>query len=533
MQPSPEPARPLPSVSPDAPAVTVNPTPQVAALWLRAAVVVLAACLPYLACLGNPWIWDDSILLAQRLAPENTSGWVDIWRQPYWGKIGLPDTYRPLSLSLIYLERLAFGGSEAPREQIDDGVVGTVPTVSELETRGKPLVAAYHVVSLLLHATVSLLVMAVIGRLAGARVGWLCALLFAVHPIHAEAVAMVYGQLELCAALFTLSTIWFYTQARQDKLKPVPFALAILMAFAAACSKESALMLPALLLLVRAVWMSGDGDLASRAGRFKRGLGWDVLFLLPVLAYLLLRHDAMGSLAPNPEATISQHYSLGQRVKAVVVSVGHALRLCSVPSGQTLYYGHLRDSVFGWPVNELIWIVFAMGVLVWLVGRLGGWSALFGALWFALTLLPVANLVPTGVLVAERTLYTPSLGICFLIAAVFSQFTDFRRFALLGLLVASAVMASATVSTWHDEETLWRTTVAAHPRSPMGQMWLGGSMIKRWRKTGIVPGPEELRKAAEAFAIAHELNPELKQAQVGSAYVAHIQRTGQLPPVEK
>ena len=421
----------------------------------------------------------------------------------------------------------------APREQLDGGIVGTAPKVHGAEARGKPPVAAYHVVSLLLHATVSLLVMAVVGRLAGVRVGWLCALLFAVHPIHAEAVAMVYGQLELCAALFTLSAIWFYIQARQDELKPVPFALAILLAFAAACSKESALMLPALLLLVRAVWMSGDGDLASRSRRFKRGLVWDALFLLPVLAYLLLRHDAMGSLAPNPEATISQHYSLGQRIKAVIVSVGHGLRLCSVPSGQTLYYGHLRDSVFGWPVNELIWIVFAMGVLVWLVGRLGGWSALFGVLWFGLTLLPVANLVPTGVLVAERTLYMPSLGICFLLAAVFAQFTDFRRFALLGMVVASAAMAALTVSHWHDEETTWRTTVAAHPRSPMGQMWLGGAMIKRWRETGIVPGPEELRTAAEAFAIALELNPELKQAQVGSAYVAHIQRTGQLPPVEK
>ena len=320
MRPSPEPSPSQSSVSLEAPAVTVNPPPQVAALWVRAAVVVLAACLPYLACLGNPWIWDDSILLAQRLAPENTSGWVDIWRQPYWGKIGLPDTYRPLSLSLIYLERLAFGGSAAPREQLDGGIVGTDPSVHGVEARGKPPVAAYHVVSLLLHATVSLLVMAVVGRLAGVRVGWLCALLFAVHPIHAEAVAMVYGQLELCAALFTLSAIWFYIQARQDELKPVPFALAILLAFAAACSKESALMLPALLLLVRAVWMSGEGDLASRSRRFKRGLVWDALFLLPVLAYLLLRHDARRRTAYVE--TLSKYFDSGARLQACADAMG-------------------------------------------------------------------------------------------------------------------------------------------------------------------------------------------------------------------
>jgi hypothetical protein len=468
----------------------------------RAALVLLAAWLPFLPGLGNPWLWDDALLLGQRLAPEHTAGFADIWRQPYWGQVGPPDTYRPLSLSLIYLERLAFGASVLP----------------------------YHLVSLLLHGGVSLLVMALAGRFAGARVGWLCALLFAVHPIHAEAVAMVYGQLELCAALWVLATLWLYLRARQDGLRPVPFALAVLLAFAAACSKESALMLPALLLLVRAAWMSGDGNLASRARRFVRGLGWDALFLLPVLAYLLLRYDALGGLAPNPEATVTLGYSLGQRVKTVIVSVGHALRLATLPTGQTLYYGHLRDAVFGWPVDELAWIMCAVAALSWLAGRLGRWPTLFGAGWFGLALLPVANLIPTGVLVAERTLYLPSLGVCFLLAALLGPFAAARRLAPAALLLAYAAMVAGVVGHWRDAETAWRTTVAAHPRSPMGQLLLGEAMVRRWQQSGAMPGEDELNAASAAFAEAYRLNPELKQALAGQAIVRQLRQRPAAPP---
>lgn len=473
-------------------------------VWMRAALVVLAAWLPFVTSLGNPWLWDDVLLLAQRLTPEQLTSLADVWRQPYWGHVGPADTYRPLSLSLIYLEQQAFGTSVPP----------------------------YRLVSLLLHGAVSLLVLALIGRLAGARIGWLCAVLFAVHPIHAEAVAMVYGQLELCSALFTLAAIWFYVQARGDGIRPLPFALALVLAFCAACSKESGLMLPALLLLVRAVWLVGDGDLSSRVRRFRQGLGWDALFLLPVLTYLLLRHQALNTLAPNAEATVTMGYTFGERIKTLVVSVGHALRLTTVPSGQTLYYGHLRDAVFGWPVDELVWILCAAAVLVWLGGRLGRGPVLFGAAWFGLLLLPVANIIPTGVLVAERTLYLPSLGLCFLLAALAVRYGDgWRRVAPAALALVYAVLAAVAVSQWRDNETLWRSTVAAHPRSPMGQMLLGGAMITRWQESATVPDAEELRTAADAFAAAYALNPELKQALVGSAFVAEIQRTGRLPTV--
>jgi hypothetical protein len=44
--------------------------------------------------------------------------------------------------------------------------------------------------------------------------------------------------------------------------------------------------------------------------------------------------------------------------------------------------------------------------------------------WFLLALAPVANVVPSGVMVAERTLYMPSAGLCFLGAAALAHLAE-------------------------------------------------------------------------------------------------------------
>jgi protein O-mannosyl-transferase len=463
----------------------------------RGLLVVVAAVVPFARGLTNGLVWDDRVIVNQRLAPAGCGGLDDIWRQPYWGGFGPRDTYRPLSLSLLYLERQAFGEDPAP----------------------------YRAVGLGLHAVVSLLVLAVLGGLAGVRVGLFAALLFAAHPVHAEAVAMAYGQLELLAALFVLAAVGLYAHARRDGVRPWPFALAVACAAAAACSKESALMLPALLMLVRAAWLvdgdDGDTDPAARARRFTRGLGWDLLFLLAVVPYLVLRYRALGSLAPEPEATVTLGYTPALRVKTVVVSIGEAVRLCVLPTGQGLYYGHLRGAVFGRPYAELVWVAAGALIVVWMAGELGRRAALFGAGWVLIALFPVMNVIPTGVLVAERTLYVPSLGACLLAAAWLGRLScGPARAALAALVLSGAATGAVVVGNWRDAETLWRTTVASHPSSPGAHLSLGQALVDRWQTSGAAPSRAELDEAGAEFETAYRLNPGLTAALTGQGVVA-------------
>src|SRR5208282_3099849 len=95
----------------------------------------------------------------------------------------------------------------------------------------------FHLFNLLLHAAVTLLLYLVLRKLLegvqqGATVAWVAALLFAVHPIHTEAVASIVGRFELLAVGFLLAA-WLLHLDDRPVLAVLCFALALL-------SKESA-----------------------------------------------------------------------------------------------------------------------------------------------------------------------------------------------------------------------------------------------------------------------------------------------------
>src|SRR5262245_34230603 len=81
--------------------------------------------------------------------------------------------------------------------------------------RGAPDAGPYLLVNVLLHVLTSLLVWALGRRLGlGAGGSLVAALLFAAHPVHAEAVAWVSGRAELLAALFVLAAWWLHLSPR-------------------------------------------------------------------------------------------------------------------------------------------------------------------------------------------------------------------------------------------------------------------------------------------------------------------------------
>jgi hypothetical protein len=145
----------------------------------HAAVVFVFAVVTFLPALSNGLIGDDSILLEQRLDSAHAPALLSLVQQDYWGDLHESGTYRPLSLAMLFVERQAFGFDPRP----------------------------YRAINLLLHAICSVLVLQLLRRLASARAALAGALLFAVHPIHAEAVMTIYGQADLWCAVFFLGAL--------------------------------------------------------------------------------------------------------------------------------------------------------------------------------------------------------------------------------------------------------------------------------------------------------------------------------------
>ncbi|NIP58804.1 MAG: tetratricopeptide repeat protein [Gemmatimonadetes bacterium] len=124
--------------------------------------------------------------------------------------------------------------------------------------------------------------------------------------------------------------------------------------------------------------------------------------------------------------------------------------------------------------------------------------------WFAVTILPVSNLLfPTGVVLAERTLYLPSVALAFVAAGgvrAARALTPRRRVALgAAAAVFACLLFVRTVArnpAWESTERVVRTLAREHPESQIAIRARARGLVERGR-TGEA---RELFETALAFA---------------------------------
>jgi hypothetical protein len=159
--------------------------------------------------------------------------------------------------------------------------------------------------------------------------------------------------------------------------------------------------------------------------------------------------------------------------------VPHWLRLLFWPAELQADYGP-AEIAEGVQWGFLQWLGLLM-VAAWATG-VGYWRRqrpvlAFALLWIGIALVPVSNvLVPTGVILAERTLLLASAGAALFIGGLMPAQSGSRSpaeawrvwagRAIVALLVALGVWRSSERNpVWHDQETLLRHSVADAPRS--------------------------------------------------------------------
>ena len=149
--------------------------------------VALLATAVYVNSLGNGFAYDDETILQNREVLHNLANVGELVTAEYWPAMFHSALYRPLTL-------LSFA--------VDWAV-----------WKGSPF--GFHLVNVALHAFVAALVALLLLRLFP----WWAALaggaVFAVHPVHTEAVANVVGRGELLVALFALTACLVYVRAVQ------------------------------------------------------------------------------------------------------------------------------------------------------------------------------------------------------------------------------------------------------------------------------------------------------------------------------
>jgi hypothetical protein len=157
-------------------------------LWGWVALVVAVAVASGLAGLGNAFVQDDLVIVVQNPRMQSLASWRELLTMPYWPPPWTEDHWRPItSLALSLQYQLGGGG----------------PTV-------------FRIVSLLLHGGLAGAFLLVGVRFLAPPVAIGAALLFAVHPLNVEAVALAVGQAELLEALLALGTTGWYLHSRHQ-----------------------------------------------------------------------------------------------------------------------------------------------------------------------------------------------------------------------------------------------------------------------------------------------------------------------------
>ena len=449
---------------------------------MRALVIAAVAIATFLPALGNGLLGDDVLLLEQRLEEGRASGTGWFFTESYWGNLHQSGLYRPLSLLLLSVQHSAFGTNPVP----------------------------YRLVNLVLHGICSLLVFALLLRLltcAGAFAG---ALLFAAHPIHAEAVITIYGQQDVLAALFGVASALAITTRPSAGVLSIPVLLGGCFWLLSLLWKEQGILLPLFFPILRMgqqPWALRDLRISAR----------DLAMAVPLCCYLLLRLQALGPEAvPMGAASVAEGYPFWARVNLVLVTVGTYFRLLVLPWGQTTYYGHLRDSLFGVPAIQLLTVVGAVLLLRILQQPLGRRVVLQASALLLLTLLPVSNLLPIGVVVAERCLYLPVAALSVLVGAAYLAWSRIRpgpaAVTLCAIVLGGMMLSARVAARWSTPLNHWETTASDHPRSAGAHARFALLQLYAAAQEPAPPDPAALDRAETAIDQALSINERLPDA---------------------
>ncbi len=432
---------------------------------LVAAVLVLITFAAYAPALANGFAFDDQQVIVQNPFVSVPTWWRHIFSTPAWAFVGAKswaNYYRPFQIfSYWALWRLA-----------------------------GPNPGAYHFFQLVLYAASVWLLYRVSLELIGEEVAAFAgALLWALHPLHVEAVAWAAALPDVGVGFFVLLALLLFLRAERegrafDKrhvIAAVSFGLALFF-------KENALSLPPLFV---AYWFF----LAKPEGWLRR---W--LRLLPYLAAL----GVYGAI----RIAVLGHFSAGTNIWAVSRGV--------VGSALALLGAHLR--LFLWPVTlsplrsfEMAawlrspwpWTALVLLAAAWALRKREPLLAFFIYAWL-IALIPCLDIRQiTTPFAADRYSYLPTIGLSLAVAWLFLARLPRLQVRRLPIQAAAATLAviailwtvsiEAAIPRWRNSQALMQYGLVSDSKAAVPHIYKG--MDLQYRQGDLEGAAREFRTA--------------------------------------
>jgi Flp pilus assembly protein TadD len=419
-------------------------------LTLAALGVVLLTIAAYANSVDNGFVWDDHEQIVMNpyvkanapLAPLFTA---DV-RFAHQGPSLQTKAFRPFQMVTYRFIATAFGNNAS----------------------------AFHATSIAFAALGAIGALLLFWLLTGrVTVAFIAAALFAVHPVHTEAVDWIAALPDLGAGLCILFAFVFFLAAQRTQriATKIWWTLSIAAFLKGLLWKETAIVFPLLVVAYgMTLQMPKPEDMQRRV---THALKLSSPFWLGLLLYLWVRHEVLGALTAG-----ARDWSLS--VVETILTTG---QLFLAYWGKLLFPASLNAYVLLHPVHSvtsLAAIAIVVGIVVIIAGvvlllrraPLAG----FSALWVCILLLPGLNLSALGRnAFAERYLYAASAGFCLLLVLAGDWLASrlpvrYRKASwltatilILGLFTAQTV---ARASDWKDDAALFNETLKQSPDAP-------------------------------------------------------------------
>ncbi|MDR3580391.1 MAG: tetratricopeptide repeat protein [Oryzomonas sp.] len=446
--------------------------------------LVMCAFAVNINTLSNNFVYDDVPQIVNNSWITNVKYIPDIFTHDatHADQMGASNYYRPL-MNLIYMiEYYAFSGL-------------------------KPW--GFHLVNVIFHIGVTVLVF-IAASLLMRDVGstffspflsapFVSALIFTLHPIHAEVVAWVACVPELTFTFFCLLSLCFHIKSlhafdRGHFISLAFFGIAIF-------CKETTVALVPILALYDSMYRADKSNLRHYVTRYAP-------FVLVVGIYALLRSIALGGMAP-----VSRHPELDtfEVILNIIPLFGQYLEKLILPINLNAFYVlHPAHSI-----TEPTWlfsllVVTAFSVLSYVLFHKNK-SAFLGLIIITIPLLPVLYIPWSGITTfADRYLYFPSIGFAITTVSLLAdmKISKDRWRTPLSMLLASILIAYSIGTIrrnriWHDELSLWTDTVRKSPDGSHVHFSLGLALAGKGDRDAAVNEFREALRITPDFAQAH------------------------------
>jgi tetratricopeptide (TPR) repeat protein len=360
---------------------------------------------------------------------------------------------------------------------------------------------ALHIHNVILHLACVFALYLLLGRLGlgrGAR--WLVVALFALHPTNVETVSWASERKNLLSSLFFLLGFWQYVVYTEERRRS-PYLWSVGLVALSVLSKAGTVVAPLIFLAYDHFW---KGE-RLRELRIKDKIPF--LILAAIQIHVSIRAAASGG-------AFHSYHQGGALVSLLAAGrlLGSYLLLLVRPNELTpLITPRLTPSLTDWRLLVPFALTIVLLAAVWRRSR----KAFFWVTFSALMLLPVMNIVPLPVVMANRYVYLPQIGVWalfgMLLAAWWPRLAEYpwRRSAVAALCVvwalSFAVEARVWARSWRNSVDLWSDALEKHPMNLVARVSLGHAFLEQGKG----------REAAVEFLTVLMLQPDNAPALVG------------------